>query len=453
LSSSPGVALAITAGMANLPSIEVTISAGVFSDENSQRFALQAGGSLRIGRDPGNHVVLDLNGVSGTHAELLFQPLSKGAAAELCICDHSKNSTAVRPGPHVPGSSWANKVPPTWERLVQGVPRAVTSGWQLLAPARSRKGEKQMPFHKRMLTVYTKAPTHAAAVAAVVADASMAALAATPEEARKEKKRKRHDEKEARKRAKQGEQVVAPAAAAAAAPDRRVAQAGAVEEELARRARQLAAGQEEITRTARPKGKPKPAQAAEAPAGDESDHTIVDGLVSDAEGAAAAEEVRDPEADEAEAATRAVAAAAALRAMKSKKSSPMSLKALGSGQKPKPVEAIDSDDEKQAAPLTAANVATLGGGGNLIEFDLRSISPISMPGVKPKKKEKRKTTRMGGDSQSPARHKRGREEKPRLVARSKDSPGRWNPGSSPPRRRSRDKRKQREADRGGKSRR
>ena len=35
---------------------------------------------------------------------------------------------------------------------------------------------------------------------------------------------------------------------------------------------------QEITRTARPKGKPKPAQAAEAPAGDESEHTIVDGL-------------------------------------------------------------------------------------------------------------------------------------------------------------------------------
>merc|ERR1740117_1760393 len=120
--------------------IEVTLSTGVFTTDYSKRFALQAGGSLRIGRDPSNHVSLDLNGVSANHAELLFQRLgsSQTDPLELCICDHSRNGTAGRPGPHVPGSSWASKVAPAWERLVHGVPRPLPHGWQVLTPAKSR---------------------------------------------------------------------------------------------------------------------------------------------------------------------------------------------------------------------------------------------------------------------------------------------------------------------------
>jgi len=412
-------------------------------------------------------VKLDVNGVSATHAELLYRPLqdTEGAALELCICDHSKNGTAVRPGPHVPGSSWASKVAPAWERLITGVPRVLGHGWQVLAPAKSRKGVNQMPFHKRMLTVYTKSnlPTatpqllEAAGAAAAPHEvvAPVASLAAEDAaKLHKEKKRKKKDDaaRAERKRARLEGEKVAPAVAHAPPPplpDRRILQSGAVEEELARR--ELATRQgvhHEVARTARPKRR---AQAsATEPADGEDLSDLSDG---DAQPEAAA---RD---EEAEAATRAVAAAAAMRAMKGKKAAtpPKRLSELGkSGKEVPAVQDLESDAEgaapKKLASLTAANLETLGGTSKVIDFDLRSISPISAPGVKPKEKKKKRIARPGG-SASPSRKRKPEKTKTKLVGRSKDSPERWNPSpvkakkrraGSASRPRSREKRKQRE---------
>lgn len=358
-------------------SVEVTISTGVFSAENSQRFALHNGGSLRIGRDAANHVTLDLPGVSATHAELLYQKAEGDEGEfELCICDHSRNGTAVRPGPHVPDSSWLNKIPPAWERLAPGVPRALGHGWQVLTPARSRKGDSQMPFHKRMITVYTKSPgapapglqePHAKDPA-YAPPRPVAGAAATPEEeaarARRERKRRQKEELARAAAAVKQVKITNPVQAA---HDRRVGQVGAVEEELARRDKKAKSAQQIL------------------------------------------------EEEEAAAAQRAVAAAAAMRGTKKKAVTPGKLAELA--QKGAPITEIQSDDEApvRAAPLTAANVAKLGGGPpSVIDFDMRSISPISAPGVKPKKKEKRKVAR------SPSRM-----QKPKLIKRSKASPDRW----------------------------
>lgn len=482
--------------------IEVTLSQGVFTTENSKRFALQAGGSLRIGRDAGSHMPVDLNGVSGTHAELLFQRAgnSETDPLELCICDHSRNGTAVRPGPHVPGSSWASKVAPAWQRLVHGVPRPLAHGWQVLTPARSRKGDHQVPFHKRMLTVYTKGAAAAAAdtslegpSAVEVMSAKVAAAAAaaagmemTPEDAakvRKEKKRKRDkddpnraERKRQKAKADDDEAAVSAAVTAAAEHDRRVAQCGAVEEELARREitrheRSQAAAAEEITRTARPKRKGQPQGAVDNLA------ELSDGeqpMTLRSPSPAHVEAVQEDA--EAEAAQRAVAAAAALRAMKASKKVDTPPKKLGlkpakevRRQAPEEIESdVEDASQKKPATLTAANVATLGGASRLVDFELGSVSDISVAGVKPKQKKKRM---LPDGSVDPGRRRKSdgkREGKAILSKRGKDSPERWNP--SPPaklkkrsarspegddrvRNRSREKRKQREAELGRKGRR
>jgi len=432
------------------PTIEVTISTGVFDTENSQKFALQAGGSLRIGRDATNHVALDLNGVSAIHAELLFQRLddSKASPLDLCICDHSRNGTAVRPGPHVLGSSWASKIAPPWERLVPGVPRALTHGWQVLAPAKSRKGERQEPFHKRMLTVYTntrKAPEVAHVAAALQEAAMVAPTAATMDGMKplREKKRKRKDDPARdRKRTRVPEVATGSAPAVAVAPvatehDRRVAQCGAVEEALARRSH----AEQEVARTARPKRKGQPAQAATGGTinEDDSDHTILPDELSDGDGHPSP--AQKMAADEAEAATRAVAAAAALRAIKKKTAigiADLAKQARKSAATQRPIDTIDSDDgeaeePKKTSTLNTANLATLGGTPTgIIEMDMGSVSDISTAGVKPKTKKIRRD-KAGKLGASPSVDRRGKN-KPRLVGRQgADSPARWNPSMTPAR--------------------
>jgi len=162
--------------------LQVTIVRGISSDQ-TQRIILRAGGLLRIGRDAASDIQIDLNGVSGVHGELSLQAVTAGGdadqALELCICDRSKNGTAVRAGPRVLGSGWTGKSCPAWERLASGTPRSLPHGWQMLVPAKSRKGDQQIPMVQRLLTVFTE-PVEEPAPAVQAAPEEAAAPAALP---------------------------------------------------------------------------------------------------------------------------------------------------------------------------------------------------------------------------------------------------------------------------------
>ena len=80
---------------------------------------------------------LGFQGISMLHTELLLSP----GGAFLCVIDHSKNGTGVRPGPEAKNSGWVGDAHPNWERLKPKTSRMLEDGWQLIVPVRSRKGE------------------------------------------------------------------------------------------------------------------------------------------------------------------------------------------------------------------------------------------------------------------------------------------------------------------------
>jgi len=116
-------------------------------------FVLRIGNILRIGRGPGNDIVLDFDGVSSYHAELFLR--ASGASHGLCVRDNSKNGTGIRPGPDAPDSlSWANGIEPVWETLRRGAFRSIDHGWQLVVPIKSGRGADQPPEQANIMTVY-----------------------------------------------------------------------------------------------------------------------------------------------------------------------------------------------------------------------------------------------------------------------------------------------------------
>lgn len=598
--------------------LQVEIVRGLNSDQK-QRILLRAGSLLRIGRDASNEFVVDLNGVSGVHAELALRAAVEGAdpnqAPELCICDRSKNGTAIRAGPRVPGSGWtAGKASPSWERLASGTSRTLPHGWQVLVPAKSRKGDQQTPMVQRLLTVFTQtvdelaelpdsAPADSAAPEAVgiaepnavqdplpdmdaeetpVIPAIVAEAEAQRRQEMEEKERKRRERKEKRKAEKRAAlaalgQTAAATPAAALAPasaplapagippvarfpttnlstpapgmqpapgpgmqkrerkrrraemeqsaaaavstpagpapvgtpppvpeDRRLAQVGALEEEIARQEAERAKAAvattedgvaEEVARTARPKRKARtpgqpPTATPGAGGGDEdSEQTDVpEGVeLSDAEAppavrkagaingttlADASQELppEEPgmppplprvenipagassttagapaavsEAALAEEKVRAAAAAAAMRKAAARAAAKEGSTVAGAGpakerraKEPRTKvrrrpemspEAIRSDSEApappvSAVPLTAAAVSTLP--TDIPLFELRSVSPISQPGISPKKR--RRKAAGPGDSEIPERRARKpRRERPEAAGKLAAAAGR-----------------------------
>mmetsp|Transcript_5070 Transcript_5070/g.14055 ORF Transcript_5070/g.14055 Transcript_5070/m.14055 type:complete len:859 (-) Transcript_5070:283-2859(-) len=115
-----------------------------------QIFTLRAGGALRIGREAGMDIRLGFQGISMLHTELLLSP----GGAFLCVIDHSKNGTGVRPGPEAKNSGWVGDAHPNWERLKPKTSRMLEDGWQLIVPVRSRKGEEQLPESQRTFTIF-----------------------------------------------------------------------------------------------------------------------------------------------------------------------------------------------------------------------------------------------------------------------------------------------------------
>lgn len=114
---------------------------------NSKTLTLCVGGRLTIGRDSTNDIVLDVDGVSSSHAELHLRPVAPGRDP-LIIRDKSRNGTGLRPGPQSSDSvGWQLGKLPAWERLKKGTMRTLDHGWQLLMPVESQGNE-------RPLTVY-----------------------------------------------------------------------------------------------------------------------------------------------------------------------------------------------------------------------------------------------------------------------------------------------------------
>lgn len=99
---------------------------------------------LRIGRKSTSDVVLDFEGVSNLHAELLLEG-ADGDTPKLCVRDSSRNGCAIRPV--------SDRLSSAWEALEKGVARAVGPGWQMKVPLKSRRGVKQLSEPERTLTV------------------------------------------------------------------------------------------------------------------------------------------------------------------------------------------------------------------------------------------------------------------------------------------------------------
>jgi hypothetical protein len=106
-------------------------------------------------------VVLDYDGVSKHHAEIFLKEKAQEApdastttlAELLSVRDlGSKNAVAVRTEPH----SLENPLPlvTDFQRVPAGSSQALQDGFSLLIPSKSRQGAKQMSVEKRLLTVY-----------------------------------------------------------------------------------------------------------------------------------------------------------------------------------------------------------------------------------------------------------------------------------------------------------
>lgn len=121
---------------------ELTVT---LADGGQRRFELGSQRQvLRIGRKSSSDVVLDFEGVSNLHAELLLEG-ADGDTPKLCVRDSSRNGCAIRPVSETLSSAW--------ETLERGVARALGPGWQMKVPLKSRRGVKQLSEPERTLTV------------------------------------------------------------------------------------------------------------------------------------------------------------------------------------------------------------------------------------------------------------------------------------------------------------
>jgi len=135
--------------------LELTIRRGEGSVEQS--FKLAPGGVVRIGRRACSDIVLDFEGVSAHHADILLQAAEGGSSGQagprLCIRDDSRNGTGVRPGPEASDRQSASAAP-AWEAVPKGSLRTLDHGWQLKVPLKSRHGKAQLPELERTLTLH-----------------------------------------------------------------------------------------------------------------------------------------------------------------------------------------------------------------------------------------------------------------------------------------------------------
>lgn len=124
-----------------------------------KKFILKSGDVVRIGRGNDNEVILDYEGVSKHHAEIFMrakQPEEVILGADLKMTGllsirdlNSRNGLSIHKSPLA-------AVPPlgAFDRIVPGIVQAVQDGWSVLVPAKSRHQDKQMTVEQRILTLY-----------------------------------------------------------------------------------------------------------------------------------------------------------------------------------------------------------------------------------------------------------------------------------------------------------
>ncbi|CAE7494181.1 unnamed protein product, partial [Symbiodinium pilosum] len=128
---------------------------------SGKKFVLKSGDVVRIGRSADNEVILDYEGVSKHHAEIFMrQKLPEEVilgsdlqlAGLLSIRDlNSRNGLSIHK------SLLDQDTVPTigsFDRVVAGNVQAVQDGWSVLVPAKSRHQDKQMTVEQRLLTLY-----------------------------------------------------------------------------------------------------------------------------------------------------------------------------------------------------------------------------------------------------------------------------------------------------------
>ncbi|CAE7199076.1 unnamed protein product [Symbiodinium natans] len=126
-----------------------------------RKFILKSGDVVRIGRGNDNEVILDYEGVSKHHAEIFMrqklpEEVILGSDLKmtglLSIRDlNSRNGLSIHKSPT------EQDVVPTigaFDRIVPGNVQAVQDGWSVLVPAKSRHQDKQMSVEQRLLTLY-----------------------------------------------------------------------------------------------------------------------------------------------------------------------------------------------------------------------------------------------------------------------------------------------------------
>ncbi|CAL1133491.1 unnamed protein product [Cladocopium goreaui] len=155
---------------------------------SGSKFVLKPGDSIRFGRGRGNEVVLDYEGVSKHHAEIsLREKMPEGSRTKssmmLSLRDlSSKNGMGIRMEPFnqdsVPSIS-------SFERIESGTSQVVQDGCCIVIPAKSRNATKQMSIEQRMVTIHVSAvvvdvpvPVPMSAAPAVRAVAAASAVAA-----------------------------------------------------------------------------------------------------------------------------------------------------------------------------------------------------------------------------------------------------------------------------------
>lgn len=125
------------------------------------KFVLKPGDSIRLGRGRGNEVVLDYEGVSKHHAEVtlrekLPEEVILGSDVKLptmlSIRDlTSKNGIGVRKTPFDQDSVLSVA---SFERLQSATSQVVQDGCCFVIPAKSRHHDKQMTVEQRIITFY-----------------------------------------------------------------------------------------------------------------------------------------------------------------------------------------------------------------------------------------------------------------------------------------------------------
>eukprot|EP00933_Yihiella_yeosuensis_P070351 TRINITY_DN781_c0_g1_i1.p1 TRINITY_DN781_c0_g1~~TRINITY_DN781_c0_g1_i1.p1 ORF type:complete len:479 (-),score=121.30 TRINITY_DN781_c0_g1_i1:23-1459(-) len=125
----------------------------------SKKFTLKPGEVIKLGRHASNELALNYEGVSKHHAEIFLKPADQseskdgGLSALLSIRDGgSRNGTSIRK-PSVAEDGSAQVSFEGWERVESGSSMPLKTGYEVLLPAKSRQGNCQIRTDVRTLTV------------------------------------------------------------------------------------------------------------------------------------------------------------------------------------------------------------------------------------------------------------------------------------------------------------